>query len=507
MSQSANILVYGTGIAGMVAAWHAMELGAKVTLAGMVDPLQAADARWRTGFCLPERALNLAELIFTASGALVDARAVTGLTQSLEQNLHLLGRLGVRFALSAEGQLQSVMAQGQGSGKLALTWSLGRQILSALSGRLRGFVNSGQLRMLSGHHFLAPLLTDSGRVTGVLLQRSCDLTITPHLVDALIVCDSDRGGLFNSLDDLRTGQVSAALYKSGAALANLEFMAKAPVFMSSWGRKIPVPECWFGQASSVTETEMVFPSPKNTVLQNEFQRLTVWTGKGDLQISLSEAFVDGLGGLWTDRSFAGNLPGLFVGGEGLSFLHGAKRLPGLAIAECLYSGLEVAKAAMHSVQQGEVRHLVDSAVAEAIQRHEFLTQYYLELSGPENPEDLRDGLTALMLRLFAKPGHKRLFEQARETIGDLRERFHRSAIGDRGHHANQALSRMMALDGLLDLADATVASALCRQESRGQFVRDDFTAEDPLYKKNTKVFWTRSGPRVVYEDCCVGGAD
>jgi succinate dehydrogenase / fumarate reductase flavoprotein subunit len=67
---------------------------------------------------------------------------------------------------------------------------------------------------------------------------------------------------------------------------------------------------------------------------------------------------------------------------------------------------------------------------------------------------------------------------ARRTLGDLKERYARVSIDDKGSVFNYDLTEALELGYLIDLAESLVVSALARTESRGGHFRDDHPSRD-----------------------------
>jgi len=65
-----------------------------------------------------------------------------------------------------------------------------------------------------------------------------------------------------------------------------------------------------------------------------------------------------------------------------------------------------------------------------------------------------------------------------EILAGQRERYDRVAIGDKGAVYNTDLMETVELGFLLDCADALVAGALARTESRGAHFREDHPLRD-----------------------------
>src|SRR5207237_9729239 len=63
-------------------------------------------------------------------------------------------------------------------------------------------------------------------------------------------------------------------------------------------------------------------------------------------------------------------------------------------------------------------------------------------------------------------------------LRELRDRYGRIAISDAGSSFNSDLVEALEIGYLLDCAEATVAGALARQESRGAHFREDFPDRD-----------------------------
>jgi succinate dehydrogenase / fumarate reductase flavoprotein subunit len=68
--------------------------------------------------------------------------------------------------------------------------------------------------------------------------------------------------------------------------------------------------------------------------------------------------------------------------------------------------------------------------------------------------------------------------RARDTLVKLKERYRVLGVADKGTVFNTSLLEILELGCLLDLAEATVASALARTESRGAHSREDFPNRD-----------------------------
>ena len=75
--------------------------------------------------------------------------------------------------------------------------------------------------------------------------------------------------------------------------------------------------------------------------------------------------------------------------------------------------------------------------------------------------------------------------RARDDIADLKRRYRTWACRTRASVFNSNFLEILELGNLLDLAEATVATALARKESRGGHSREDFPNRDDVNFFNT----------------------
>jgi len=86
------------------------------------------------------------------------------------------------------------------------------------------------------------------------------------------------------------------------------------------------------------------------------------------------------------------------------------------------------------------------------------------------------------------------------ALRGLQESYKRIAVRDPGTRFNSDLMEAFELESLLGLAEAILASALARQESRGAHYREDFPErDDQNWLKHTLVLRTDHGPKVFFK--------
>ncbi|MGI8658648.1 MAG: succinate dehydrogenase flavoprotein subunit [Candidatus Limnocylindria bacterium] len=169
------------------------------------------------------------------------------------------------------------------------------------------------------------------------------------------------------------------------------------------------------------------------------------------------------------------VPGFYAAGEvACVSVHGANRLGTNSLLDILVFGRRAGK--MMAAELSELTPATIDADAEASVQARI--SRLLANAGGERSAVLRAELQEAM---FSKCGVYRtneLLTECRDTVAQLRERAEKLVVDDKGCRYNTDLGEALELEFLLDCAEATVASALARRESRGGHAREDFPDRD-----------------------------
>ena len=167
----------------------------------------------------------------------------------------------------------------------------------------------------------------------------------------------------------------------------------------------------------------------------------------------------------------------------------------------LYSAGESACVSVHGANRLGTNSLVDLVVygrraGRDMARYAQERHFFAPL--PPNPEaPTRAAIDALLARPRTEPWVKvrdemqrtmmddcgvyrtaETLTRARDVIAGLKRRYQMLGVQDKGTVFNTGLLEVLELGCLLDLSEATVASALARTESRGAHSREDFPDRD-----------------------------
>jgi succinate dehydrogenase / fumarate reductase flavoprotein subunit len=189
-----------------------------------------------------------------------------------------------------------------------------------------------------------------------------------------------------------------------------------------------------------------------------------------------------MGGLPTDvhgrvlRDASGDVaPGLYSAGESACVsVHGANRLGTNSLVDLVVYGRRAGKALAEYALGRDFKPVPPNAEAPTKRAIEAL------LSRPRTEPwiRIRDEMQSTMMDNCGVYRTAETLETARADIARLKDRYRSLGVQDRGTVFNSNLLEVLELGCLLDLAEATVASALARTESRGAHSREDFPSRD-----------------------------
>jgi len=186
-----------------------------------------------------------------------------------------------------------------------------------------------------------------------------------------------------------------------------------------------------------------------------------------------------MGGIVVDpESHATEVVGLYAAGECASGLHGANRLGGNSLAETIIFGRRAGAASAAYSQESEVQRRSKKAVRDAADELQSLIKPGTELARP-----LQRALRNLMWEHCGVVRDEGRLREGLRKLGELAEAAQTVDIRP-GQEGWFELEHVLDLRAGLRTAEATLRCALERCESRGAHNRSDFPALDPGLQRN-----------------------
>lgn len=525
----ADLVIVGTGVAGLTAALRARELGLDV-LVVTKDAADGGNTRWAQGGV----AVVLGDIVsdsvtrhvddtLVAGAGLCDVVATSLIIGAGPAAVHRLRERGAvfdtdgdRLARTREGghtAFRVVPAGGDATGA-----EVERALLSAS--------RDDRVPMLEHHTAVDTLRTPAGEVSGLLVL---DADGVPGILvaPAVLLATGGLGQLYQVTSNpaVATADGIAIALRSGAPVADLEFVQFHPTVLytgsGARGRSPLVTEAVRGEGGVLVDARGdrvmagVHPqedlAPRDVVsgaitrrmtalgddhvyldathlTRAEFQRrfptvlaasLAVGVDPSVSPIPVAPAAHFSCGGVVSTVDGRTPVPGLYAAGEvARTGLHGANRLASNSLLEGLVVGARAAEAVA-----------ADLAVGVPAERR-------LAECGPVPvaPAADRDTLQRVMSR-YAAIGRD---AEGLAVVGSVLD----VSATDR-----QLATRERVEDAALTLAArALIAAATARQESRASHVRDDFPATATEWTRSLTVRLTPSGQPMIAEPAMARGA-
>jgi len=382
-----DVLVLGSGMAGLSAALGAARKGASVTLATKATRPEGASTWWAQGGIAVARQDpdQLKRDIEAASSDTSDPGAVEVLTQHADEAVRdvLIDTLGVGFDTEGDGAAFDYGREAAHSADriLHVDASTGRHIhvpfLDCLADHDRVEIRNDTAAL--------DLLRDGDEVTGALLEE--DGTVAPWRAGATVVATGGIGALYSTSTnpDGATGDGIAMAHRAGAETAGMEFVQFHPTVCVADGDPFLVSEAVRGEGALLRNAngERFMPrdhedaelAPRDVVaravereheatgqvvldvspfdFENTFPDLAALCAEHDVDPSTGIPVVPAehflCGGIDVDTWGRASLDRLYAVGEcARTGVHGANRLASTSLLEGLVWGL---RAGRHAVDR------------------------------------------------------------------------------------------------------------------------------------------------------------
>ena len=512
-----DVLVVGSGIAGMTAALGAASHGLTVTLVtkGQIAETNTWYAQGGIAGAVGEADsvdLHLADTLVVGAG-LCDEDVVRAIVDEAGPALRDLVAMGVDFDHQASGAIDLHREGGHSLPRVLHSGdATGAEIQDTLSARVR---NAAGLTLLEDH-FLIDLLTAGDRCVGALVRGPG--TGEPGVIwaDAVVLATGGAGQLYRvtTNPEVATGDGVAAAWRAGAELADLEFVQFHPTaFDSAANPKFLITEALRGEGAYLLDCDQdrfmlgVHPlaelAPRDVVsreivkVMERCGRPNVWLDARHLGepvlrarfpmifetcleagydlsrdlIPVAPAAHYSIGGIRVDIDGRSSVEGLYASGEcACSGLHGANRLASNSLLEGLVLSRRIVRTLAPSTGEREMRIVAPGADRES--------------SG--HPAAAKAAVQEIMSEFVSVNRSEEGLARAGTRLEELCTWIDASASG----------TTDLEIKNMVTLATLTAHAARYRTESRGAHWRDDAPHRDDEHWRVHTVWRRGARPRL-----------
>ena len=523
-----NVIIIGSGIAGMSCAVRCAEHGLHVMLVSPYPSERAQSVMAAGGINAVTEDHEEGDSIechiedTLKGGAMLGGRnAVKGMCENAGDIIRYLESIGTVFSVDESGRPRTRAFGGQSHKRTYFCGaSTGKQIISALVMESRRYEAKGLITRKFGMDFHSGLIEKSA-CYGVLLFNESTKTLEPAYADAVILATGGQNSIFGKTtgSTLCDGYAAGKLFMQGALLKNLEFIQYHPTTLETAQKMILISEAVRGEGGRLFYLEdshrVYFMEDKygpkgNLMTRDVISREIYDTGR---EVFLDISFLDKklidsrlpevrdlcrkyrsidiarepipvspsvhffMGGLAVHLNHETNIKGLYAIGECASMYHGANRLGGNSLLSAIHSGNVAADDIAGSECKREVKDFEDYIARE---RKNLENLYDTKSVFPVMY--MRDMLAETMKNNL---GIVRLQKDLEEGIKDVDEYIKTSA-----HlHYDPSVSAYTnySLMGIMILARAVLSCAEYRKESRGAHYRSDYPEKNDDFSYATLI--------------------
>jgi succinate dehydrogenase / fumarate reductase flavoprotein subunit len=494
------------------------------------------------------------------SDFLADQDAVIRMTREAAARLLEMEHWGCPFSRTHEGKIAQRPFGGAGFPRTCyVADTTGHALLHTAYEQAVRFQQAAERKQMVVYTewLVTDLVVEGGECRGLVAMEMSTGRLDTFMAEAVIFATGGVGRLYgNSTNALiNTGMGMAVPYWAGIPLKDMEFIQFHPTTL--YGKNILITEGARGEggflvnnkgerflANYADSRKAMEVAPRDIISRNMAREILEGRGfegaylhldirhlgrekimtklPGIREICLEFTGIDPIdepipvqpgqhytmGGIQCNTECETSVSGFYAAGEvACVSVHGANRLGGNSLLDTLVFGQIAGDKASQYVQGKAQRESTldgKKALEEALKKTEEKIGKLLGSTGKEIPvrvAKIRDEMQDLMASKVGIFRDARGLEEARDRLKILKEMYGGAKIDYRGRAWNQALITALELEGSLDVAEAVVAGALAREESRGSHYRTDFPKrDDQRFLRHTLSFFTPEGPRLEYSE-------
>lgn len=529
-----DVLVIGSGGAGLVAAISAKQAGADVKIVGksFATRSQTSMAQGGINASLANVEEDSVEShikdTLKSSQGLADEKAVKKLCEEAVNAVQWLDRLGLPFSRTKDGKIAQRRLGGASSIRACYAQDYtGLKILHTLYDR----ASKMGIEFANEHFLLNYIIEDNNSVSGATFLDIKSGEIIQIKAKSVIIATGGYSQVYHGFttnSTASTGDGLAAALRAGAKLSDLEFVQFHPTSLKT--SAILISESARGSGGHLLNankerfTDEL--APRDIVaraISDEIEK----GGEVFLDIRhLGEGFIDQelpqerklamiyegvdpvydlipikpvahytMGGIDVDENTMTSIKGLYAVGEAANHkVHGANRLGGNSLLELIVFGKIAGENSADYTKNTDVNFQNTKQLQEDTEFISNIKEFTKEIDFYEKREYLGE-------MFYKNVGIKRIQENLKETLAkveQIQEKLPLMGPKDISKIYNTNLTEFLEFINIVDISKLILLGAIGRQESRGAHYREDKQEKNnEIYKAHT-ISWKKNG--LIYID-------
>ncbi len=523
-----DILIIGGGLAGMRAAIQAQQMGADVAMVSKVHPVRSHSNAAQGGINGPgvgedggpweEHAFETTK----ASDYLGDQDAIEVLAKEGGREVLQTEHWGVVYSRKPDGTMAVRRFGGMGKARTFFVGAItGQAILHVLYEQL---MKPNIFKAMRNYEewFATSLIVDDGQCRGAVAMNIRTGELHALTAKATIIATGGLGRVYEPSTNalICTGDGIALAYRAGAPIQDMEMVQIHPTSLKGSG--VLITEGARGEGGYLLNKDgdrfmskyapnMMELASRDVVSRAEQTEIDEGRGvdgcvlldvrhlgekvikerleeiyeiaRDLVNVDITKEVLPVLpgvhyimGGVKTDVDGLTPMPGLYSAGEAACVsVHGANRVGANSLLDTLVFGRKAAEHAVPWIKGKTFKPIPESVVDN--DRKMIQEVVNRPLNGDRVAKIRREmGLSmSANVGLFRTPER---IEQQIATLKELRERYDKVGVEDKGKLFNTDVLFHIELGFMLDCADMIATSALERKESRGAHTRLDYPERD-----------------------------
>ncbi len=530
-----DILIIGSGGAGLSSALQAKEKGANVLVVSEGYPT-------RSQTCMAQGGINGAlgnvdddsvllhiEDTLKASANLASKKMVESLCKDALPSIEWLESIGVPFSRTEDAKIAQRRLGGASNQRACYSQDYtGLKILHTLYDQaLRNDIS------FLHEHFLLDLSVKNNHVNGAVFYDIRDGKVIYIEAKSVILASGGYGGIYyryTTNTNQSTGDGVIVAFRAGAKLSNMEFIQFHPTGLKDSG--ILISESARGAGGKLVNTKGERFVDELSARDKVSRAIWLQMQKGEdifLDIRhLGEEYIDenipqerklcltyagvdpvnelipimpvahySMGGVWVDENMMSSIDGLFCVGEcANAHVHGANRLGGNSLLEIISFGK---KAGNNAYIYAKENNFVDSDRG-CLDKNKRYIEQILSFQNSVDFYEKREFFGKLFYTNAGIIKEEKMLESALVEIEKNQKTLSSMGVIDHGNIYNTNLIERIKFENMLELSKVMLISALNRKESRGAHYRQGYPKTLESYAKESIAILNDTDIKIYLEE-------